>query len=319
MYKALILLSILVGSSACGASPDSVGELPDDDLRDGDGPSKDDDAASLGTCDAAGVFAVRMVSYSRFLVDAVTSTWFYVEIEQDGDALRVLDSVDCGYGSAGGGMHAYTSTHGDAALAEHNSQVGRSGVMRKSGARCDFHLERFFSVHGLEAEIYLPDGPFADYDLAHVQALVPLPTKASHSPDIEDWDEDQKPGITVFIGNEARYNVARDWTEWFSCNGTAADSPICSQDDLEKYGLKAGASFDEFTVRSDFEGEETALGATSSLYAGTSMPLRIADNRVTFKRMGRSRDDELPAQFWSKATATDRCDMLRELLPLEEE
>jgi hypothetical protein len=312
-----ILVAALAGSAGCGASPDA-GEDPQNDFRD-DEAGPDGGSLVLDDCDASGMYAVRMANYARFIVDSVTSNWYYLEISQEGDELRVVDSLDCGYGSAGGGMRAYTSATGDATRAEHNSQAGRVGVMRKSGEVCDFKLDRFWSVHGLAEELYLPDGHFATYDLAHLQELLPLPTDPEHE-DVQDWDEDGFPGTSTYIGSsEARYSVSRDWNEWFSCNGTAADSAICTEEDVEKYTLHVGSSFDEFTVRADFEGEDAPLGATSELYAGMSMPLRIADNRVTFKRIGRTRDDEVARTFWAQSTASARCAMLRELLPIEEE
>jgi hypothetical protein len=312
-----LLMAVLAGALGCGASPDA-GNDPDNGFRD-DEPGPDSGALQLDDCDASGLYAVRMANYARFIVDSVTSNWYYLEITQDGDALRVVDSLDCGYGSAGGGMRAYTAASGDATRAERNSQAGRLGVMRKSGEVCDFKLARFWSVHGVAEELYLPDGHFATYDLAHAQGLVALPTDPAHE-HVEDWDEDGFPGTSTLIGSsEARYSVSRDWNEWFSCNGTAADSAICTDEDVEKYTLRVGSSFDEFTVRADFEGEDAPLGASSELYAGMSMPLRIADNRVTFKRIGRSRDDELAAEFWAQPTPSARCAMLRELLPIEEE
>lgn len=216
-------------------------------------------------------------------------------------------------------MRAYTASSGDAALAEHNSQAGRQGVMKKSGELCDFRLDRFWTVHGVAEDVYLPDGPFATYDLDEAKRRAPMPSM-SNPEGVEDWDQDGHPALTCFIGSdEARYAAARDWTEFFSCNGGAADPAICTEEDVEKYTLRASTSQDMFTVRADFEGEDVPMGATSALYAGTSMPLRIADNRATFKRLGKSRDDGLAKEFWAKATASERCAMLREVLPIEEE
>jgi hypothetical protein len=315
----LICLAVLGGGTACGASPDEGGKVPDDSLRDDDEPGPDGDMANLGECDASGVFAVRMVTYAQFIIESSTSTWFYLEISQDGDQLEVVDSVDCGYGSVGGGMRAYTSTGAEPAFAEHNSQAGRKGVMKKSGELCDFRLDRFWTVHGVAEATYLPDGPFATYDLEEIKQRAPMPSM-SNPEGVEDWDQDGHPGVTCFIGSDAaRYAAGRNWSEYFSCNGTEADSPICAEEDVEKYTLRASTSHDMFTVRADFVGEDVPLGATSSLYAGTSMPLRIADNRVTFKRLGKSRDDGMAKEFWAKATPSERCAMLREVLPIEEE
>src|SRR6185436_13456164 len=98
---------------------------------------------------------------------------------------------------------------------------------KRSGARCDFSLQRFWSARGIDYATYLPNGPLDPRDVDELEAEAPMPTKANPAGSF-DQDEDGNPGITLKIGNnDARYSAQRDWLEWFTCNGTSADSGKC--------------------------------------------------------------------------------------------
>jgi hypothetical protein len=304
------------GSLGCGAEPpEEEVRGPAEDFKDSEGG--DGDSLGDGSCSLAGLWAVRQTTYVQALVETVTANWYFIELAQDGEQLEVVDHFDCGYASISVGGTGMSSPATDVALAAHNLQKGRRGIMRKNGAFCDFSLERFWAVRGASEDVYLPGGHFDDRELEEVQAEAPLPTRENIQGQ-EDWDGDGNPGVTFLIGSkDARYSVSREFTEWFSCNGTSGDSPVCSEADVEKYALPASASKEQVEFRVNFNNEDSPLGATSELYAVVGMPLRLADNRVTWKRLGESRDDALASQLFSSDDVHDRCAFIRTQLPAE--
>jgi hypothetical protein len=313
---------LLLSAQGCGASPQNDDKSGDKSgnfrMAEPDaGADPSDDGDGEGACDLSGVWAVRQTTLSHGIVDTVSANWYYIELSQDGDQLEAIDSIDCGYAANAAGASAFSSHAGDQPFFEHNPQAGRKGTIKAAGTKCDFHLGRFWTVRGTDEAKHLPGGPFATHTLAELQASVPMPNK-EHPDDGEDWDQDGHPGVTLLIGSsDERYSANRDWSEYFSCNGDEADSPICQKEDVSKYTLTPAKLKDQFTVRADFESEDSVLGATNPLYEGGSMPLRIGDNRVTFKRLGSHRSDGKARELWSKGTATGRCDFIRELLPAE--
>jgi hypothetical protein len=311
-------LSVLAGGLGCGADVPGEDEgVGDRGFKDGEGG--DGDTLGEGDCAMAGLWAVRQTTHVHALVDTTAANWYFIELAQDGDAIEVVDHFDCGYGSVSTGGTGITSPATDVALATRNLQKGRRGTVARSGAYCDFKLDRFWVVRGASEQSYLPAERNDPRTLEEIQDAMPLPTPADPSGQ-EDWDGDGQPGVTFLIGSsDARYSVSREWNEWFSCNGTAADSPVCQPEDVEKYNLPASAAKDLIELRADFNNEDSPLGATSELYEVVGTPQRIADNRVTWKRLGESRDQGQARELFASDEVNARCGFIRELLPVERE
>jgi hypothetical protein len=313
-----VSLGILAGLIGCGADVPSEDEAAGDhEYKDSEGD--DGDMLGGGDCAMAGLWAVRSTTHLQAIVATTIANWYFIELAQDGESLEVVDHFDCGYGSSSTAGTGITSPAADVALAAHNLQIGRRGTLKKSGGFCDFHLDRFWVVRGASEATYLPAERNDARSLEDMQAALPLPT--DEAPDgQEDWDGDGHPGVTFLIGSrDQRYSVSREWQEWFSCNGGAADSPVCQPADVEKYSLLAGRTSDVVEVRVDFDNEDSPIGATSELYKVIGVPQRIADNRVTWKRLGNSRDEGLAKQLFSNGDVNARCALIREQLPVEQD
>jgi hypothetical protein len=305
---------------AAGDDSEGADTQPDDapDFRADDGAHDEGEALpSDATCSMQGLWAVRMTTYNQSLATSVVANWYYLEITQEGEAFEVVDSLDCGYGMQSVGASGITSAAAIDAFSAHNSQVGRRGTSARSGSHCDLAFARFWSVRGANEASYLPEGHDDARSIDELREAVPLPS-AEHSSGQEDWDHDGKPGVSLLIGsNDARYSTSRDWSEWYTCNGGAADPDICFPGDEQKYALAPGQLAGEIDLRANVDSEENCLGASSSLYAAPGMPLVAEDNRVRLKFLGADRSAALAHEFWSAEDAEERCAMVRRLLPGE--
>jgi hypothetical protein len=285
---------------------------------DGDGGSDYVSMASDPACDMTGVWLVRQTNFASSLVDTTGGNWYYLEIEQTGDAFEVVDSFECGFQIFSPAASIVMSEKTEMLLSLVNSQVGRKGTMKRAGARCDFSMQRFWSLRGVGEE-YVPGGRFDTRDIDEVEAVAPLPTKGNQAGAI-DQDEDGKPGITMKIGNDdERYAVQRDWLEWFSCSGTASDHGACQAGNENDYSITPSAALAEIFVRSDFNNQDHVMGATSPLYELGGMPVRDKNNRVKFVSLGRTREAAAAMRFWALPSLKARCDEMRRVLPLEKE
>jgi hypothetical protein len=319
----LLLVMSATQVGGCGSAPEGDRDPAQSEAGDGDhatgGDMRDREPVPADAeCSMAGLWAVRQTNYQYGLVESVTSGWSYLEIEQDGAQLVVVDSIDCGYAVIAAGTTGLTSQAAVDPLTEHNSQVGRRGTLERSGEHCNLTLERFWTIRGAQEDTFLPGGHADPRELSEVRAEAPLPT-ADAPTGQEDWDHDGHPGITLFIGNnDARYSASREWTEWFSCNGSKTDRSDCKAGDADKYALVPGQLTD-FQVRMSFDNEDSVLGASSPLYAQVGTPVLDADSRVTLKFLGADRKAELAAMLWSKPDAAARCTVIRQLLPADAE
>jgi hypothetical protein len=273
--------------------------------------------ASDPACDLGGLWATRQTNFAHGLVDTTGANWYYFEVQQVGDHVEVVDHLDCGMEIDAPGLTIVMPEKTEAIMATANSQIGRQGTMKRSGERCDFALGRFWSVRGVDKAIYLPDGPFDTRDIDDLQAAAPLPTKDDPTGAI-DQDEDDHPGITLKVGNnEARYSVQRDWLEWFSCNGTAADSAKCAAGNENDFSIGADAGLAHFWTRADYNNQDFPLGATNPLYETNGTAVRDKNNRTEWTLLGRTRTDGMAAEFWGLADTKARCAMIKRLLPIE--
>jgi hypothetical protein len=319
------LSALTLGCGATNIVKESAAQMGDEDdagMHTGGGGFGDGGMSKAAdpACDMTGLWALRMTTWAHGLADTLGANWYYLEIAQVGEELEVVDHVDCGvFVDAGFSVHG--SEKLEAVLYEHNRQTGRKGTMKRSGEQCDVWFNRFWSVRGADEDTYLPKGHHDPRDIADLQAEAPLPSKANLA-GAEDWDEDMQPGITMLIGNDgARYSVQRDWLEWFSCNGNGVNETVCTGTDPAQFGLPANENFETFTIRADFNNEDSVLGASNPIYEASGTPIRTgekgATNRVQFLLLGRRRDVGAAKDFWALPDTKARCARIRELLPAE--
>jgi len=202
--------SALIAAWLVGCTPDGVNG--DDDGSDhpdaGDAP----DAEGGDTpCDMSGRWvAEQHVTSVALSADQNTTTWYYYEITQTGDAFTITKSLNCGLVVDG------TTTVGidDATLAAlagtENAGPGRQGTFALSGDHCEFQLDRSYNLRGANKNTFLlavwqvgdPPKPLSDF-----------PALPSAPPGMEDWDGDNMDGITLRSSLGNRYVCQRDWNE----------------------------------------------------------------------------------------------------------
>jgi hypothetical protein len=296
------------------AGTDLCAQFTDHD-QPGFAPDAGPPVAADPECDMTGLWATRMTTWARGGVETLGANWYYLELAQDGENVMVVDHFDCGVW-VDAGFYVYPTPKLEEVLYTHNIQTGRRGTMKRNGDRCDLWFNRFWSLRGADDAVYLPCGHHDKRDIADLQAAVPLPNK--ENPDgAEDWDEDEKPGITMLIGGStaARYSVQRDWLEWFTCNENGVNGELCNEGTAQFYGIDASADFTSFVIRAHYNNEDSVLGATNPIY---EMPTRTGvNNRVAFTLLGRTRESPDAKAFWALADTNARCARLKELLPAE--
>jgi hypothetical protein len=181
-----------------------------------DAATLDAASASDGTpgaaCDLSGRWIVVQVTHATaFGATQKTLSWYLHEIEQQGDTITIVHSLSCGFRVTG----TTTVTLGQAtleALARKASDApGRKGrfAPTASGA-CALELERTFHLRGANLQTFLTD-PWTPGDPLELDDFPPLP--ANTAAGMEDWDGDQKEGITLSTGLGPRYVAQRDRNE----------------------------------------------------------------------------------------------------------
>lgn len=238
------------------------------------GPSIDFDYGPLAPngCDLTGTWIAEQETQNSVLVTglAVAHNWAYYEIVDEGDKFTVTRGWDCGFeidGITSVSMFPDTT----AALALRNRQEGvldatlsppptvapRTGFYRpgRDPETCEFYLERWWFLRGL-APRFLPErSMYGELDIADMEARAPLPTKDALLGN-EDWDNDDKPGITLEVWKPLRgqrHVAQRDWNEF---------GPFFVPDG-------AGKFFGPIA----FNNQETVLETSSPLLAAGSTPL----------------------------------------------
>lgn len=274
----MLLLSLSVGCA------DPEGEAADGsvDAAPMVGPSLDASSsdASLGpaSCDLSGLWIGRMNTESMALgVPQYANNWYYYEFAQQGDLLTVSRHIDCGI-EVRGSVRVVLAPATSAALTKHNVQTSRKATVRAHGdGTCDLSMEKFWSVRGVDEQRYLPSPRVADVSLTSLRASNPLPP--AKSPELsEDWDGDDKPGITwVVTGIVAgtRATAQRDWTRYFTAPG---------------YPITAASDFGDQVIRAEFDGEEVVYEADLGLNQ-LSQPVSAAEHTLTLRFLGRAAGD----------------------------
>ena len=274
-------------------------------------------------CDLTGYWAVRETAYTRDTVVGAlqtSSTWQLYRLQQTGDAFEVVEQLACGIRVTG--SVTVDETAGTLrALVYRNRMDGaskrgpRKGASRAVAGGCAVSFDRWYQVHGVSEDAFLPP----DFSKAPaLSELLPLPavedpTKAKVFPtEAEDWDGDGIPGVAYRLtgfANGVRNAVQRDFREF----ATFADRPV-------------PARAMTFTVPGAFDLQERVLSTTQcgglcSLVAAPANPARDVVGRVTLSFLGRTygsaRVSAVVVNVPRRALADDlsTCARVRQLLP----
>lgn len=254
-------------------------------------------------CDMSGLWFVRMTTVSQALGAAqFANIWYYVQLQQEGEQVTVVDHFDCGIevATVAGPVRLMPAT--TRALIAHNSQVGREGTMRKNGDACELEMERFWSVRGLDEDAdFLPEPRTRDdVGIADLADTAPLPTPDAPQGE-QDWDGDGNPGITWTLPGGNRYTVQRDWHQWLSDD----DHPLPAAEDFTE----------PLELASDFDNDEVVWDADAAILEAVATPDRTADNRATFLFLGRDGDDPRAQQALDLDDRFQTCLAAQEQLP----
>jgi len=328
----VLLLSAVCAGSACGAE-DKV--LEGEPLADGGG-SKDGGGAngmSNGTnngngsatngnanggsdggggtsggtpsdpeCDMNGIWIGRQTTRSEALsAGQFANNYYYMELRQDGDDVVVTKHFDCGI-DVRGSVTVKITPATTKAMMLHNVKTGRKGTLKRgAGDTCDFAMERYWNVRGLDEARFAPSPRNSTSTLAQVASATPMPTKENQD-GAEDWDMDGKPGVAwqISLGNSVRHTAQRDWIEWFS--------------DPEHSITKSADWSSDLLVRAKFDAEEVLFEASSGLVASLSTVDASAKHTLALRFLGRDKSDSR-AKALIKADDFDTCLAIQAALP----
>jgi hypothetical protein len=253
-------------------------------------------------CDLHGLWAARQVTLSRAIgAPQYASTWYFLELAQDGEDVIVTRHFDCGIEVKGTVSVKLTPATVRAFIA-HNAQVGRKGSMHKREDQCKFSMERFWSVRGADEARFRPTGNESALDVAQVAAGNPLPTQGDTEGAI-DWENDGQLGAAwqvTGIVSGTRNTVQRDWTEWFT-DGTHTIEPS------EDWAV-------DLITRVRFNNEENVLHASNATVSSGGTSDASAQHLLTLRFLGRSMQDER-AKALVKAEKFDTCLAIQAALP----
>lgn len=232
-------------------------------------------------CNLSGVWAVQAKTSTQAdsligVQHQTANRWYLYEISQDGNAVEVVRSLNCGLqvknkpGSSS--LHITISDDGLKSIISHNSHAGLTGSYTKSGEACELDFERQYVVLGGNTAALLPSDPATRPELGDLTAL---PSDADKT-NAEDWDGDGDLGlrfdIDAFISG-TRNSVQRSFLEFDSDEGD--------------YTIDLNST--EFTVNNQVEIEESVMTFTNDLVK-TPGSLEGTAHPVTFTRLGDTRD-----------------------------
>jgi hypothetical protein len=136
-------------------------------------------------------------------------TWYYWEVEQQGEELRLMRGLHCGFTVVKKTALAASVDSSAAwpAILEKNSSAGRRGRFVPEGNGCRLTLEKEYVVRGATVAAYR-------------DPAVRLPDRtmmaSGATPGWEDWDADGNPGISLKVSSSLAsgtlYTCQRDWT-----------------------------------------------------------------------------------------------------------
>jgi hypothetical protein len=141
-----------------------------------------------------------------------TTTWYFYEFTQTGDAFTATRSMNCGLVVDGSTTVTLDDATTETLAINELAGPGRAGTFRLSndGNSCEFVLDRMYNLRGANKAMYVtnvwnvgdPPRPLSDF-----------PTLPTAPPGMEDWDGDNMHGITLRSGLGNRYVSQRDWNQ----------------------------------------------------------------------------------------------------------
>ncbi|MDD9967566.1 MAG: hypothetical protein OXR73_15125 [Myxococcales bacterium] len=248
------------------------------------------------TCDLSGSWAVHRVGFASVdspLVPGAqkSSRWYYLEIEQAGDAITVARGLWCGDTTTGDATIHYSDETVEAVRPLANTD-GRQGTYHRTEGGCALELERIYWAYGVQpTQTYLPgvQAPPGRIEgnpsLDQLAALPPMPNQ-----DVVDLEQDGVPGMRSLIvdtpiGSGVRHGLQRGWEE---IAGIA----------------ERGAS--DFTVAASYDFQEVALQAMPAAFKSNAFVRRGAPHAARFLRVDHD---------FSQTSDVATCDRVRESMP----
>jgi|CXWL01.1.fsa_nt_gi hypothetical protein len=177
------------------------------------GPTVDGGGQMGSECDMTGRWIVVQVTRSQALgATQKSSNWFFHEIEQTGDELLIVDSLNCGFRVTGTTTVTLPEATLEALAQNEGHSTGRKGTFAPTGdGSCQFDLERTYNLRGANEGPFLTDHWMVGDPPVALSTFPPLPKNAAEG--MADWDGDGKEGITLSTGLGERYVAQRDWNE----------------------------------------------------------------------------------------------------------
>lgn len=245
-------------------------------------------------CDMTGYWITRQTTFS---IDSVlsqvqtASNWHAYHLTQTGTSFAVDASAFCGIHVSGsatvdltdGGVHGMIWLNSEGS---DNPRGARKGTFTETAAGCEFAMDRFYFVRGLE-DRFLPSDFAAKPDLSTLPALPyeddPEHPTGTHAAGALDLDGDGFLGLAYRISGNAsgtRNVVQRDWGEY----STSPDYPIPK-------------SAIEFTAGAAFDNQENILHVSHCPLVGCgillagSVPASNLKHRMTFRYLGSDLSD----------------------------
>lgn len=260
----------------------------------GDGVSGDGAACANprreATCEMTGYWAARESTYLRETILGglqVSSNWFFLRFEQEGDRFRVTEGLDCGILVTGSANVRY-SPDALRAVLHANRQEGspghpaRRGTARPVASGCEVSLDRWYNVRGLPDE-FLP----ADFTTKPaLDSLRPLPT-------VRDPVGNDRPEGAIDPDADGQPGLA------FQIAGLAAGVRNAIQRDYKEFGTPPGASVPasavSFVVPGGFDLQEnvmrvTECGGSCSLLATVARVAKDLPAKIALSYVGRVPD-----------------------------
>lgn len=294
--------ALLAACSDEGGAPTGTLDSGADRPLDAGAQESGESDAGPASCDLSGIWLGRMNTQSIALgVPQYANNWYYFELAQQGDALTVVDHMDCGI-EVQGTVSVVLSAATTRALSEHNRQIGRKGtVTAGANGACELSMERFWSVRGVSEAKYVPNPRNSPLAIADLPAELKLPPEGTPS-ETEDWDSDGKPAIAWIVQtlNGQRHTAQRDWTRYFTAPG---------------YEIRASSDFrQDLVVRAEFNNEEVVYAADSPTLRQLAQPDSTALHTLTLRHLGRTRADAR-AQAILRSDPLETCANVRAALP----
>ena len=232
------------------------------------------------SCDLSGIWVARMMTVVEALnIEQCGSQYYYLEFEQDGTDVEVVNHFNCGIEGRGTANQTFNDDTVQAYVSA-SSWIGRRGVMSLNDeGSCELKLEPYWSAFGVDEASYLPDPPNSTQSLAQVQSNNPLTRDAAL-----DTDGDGHPGIQLIIAgaiNGSRHAMQRSVNRWRT---------------TDRYRIAPAVDWvEDLDVRVDYHGEDFTVATTPPddpiLAAGATPRPNAASARVTLRFLGRDGTD----------------------------